>query len=139
MSNTVLGKTSQLLIGATAGAKTSITGVARGTENIGTTKSRDTRRIPGGRGVIAVASTPYVTNDFTFVTDSNAENDPLMRSLNGQRLFFTWQPEGAGSGNTQYVGSGVAQTTLTLDAATDSVVWNVSVQVDGEPTSSTIS
>ena len=138
MSNTLLGKTSQLLIGATAGSKTSITGVARGTENIGTTKSRDTRRVPGGRGAIVVASTPYVTNDFTFVTDSNAENDPLLRAINGQRLFFTWQPEGGASGRPQYVGSGVAQTTLTVDAATDSVVWNCSVQVDGEPTLSNI-
>ena len=139
MSDTLLGKTSQLLIGAAANSKTSVTGVAQGTETIGTTKTRDTRRVPGGRGAIVVSSTPYVTNDFSFTTDSNSVNDPLLRAANGQRIYFTWRPEGNTTGKPQYIGSGVATTTLTLDPVSDSATWNVTVAVDGEPALSNIS
>ncbi|MDE0004594.1 MAG: hypothetical protein OXQ29_18040 [Rhodospirillaceae bacterium] len=139
MSNTLLGKTSKLLLGTAANAKRDFTGVASGTENIGASKSRDVRRVPGGRGVIASQSTPYVTNDFSIATDSNEVHDPVLRALNGQRVYFTWQPEGDSSGSQQFVGQGVATTVLTIDPATDSCTWAVTVEVDGEPVESTIS
>jgi len=138
MSANVLGKTSKLLLGVAANSKKDLTGVAAGTENIGTTQSRDVRRVPGGRGVIAQQSTPYVTNDFSVATDSSDAHDPVLQAANGQRLFFTWQPEGGAAGKDQYVGEAVAQTTLTIDVASDACTWAVSLMVDGQPVKSTV-
>ena len=133
MSLTVLGKRSSLLLGHTAANKSEVAGVGAGTENIGAGYTQDTRPVPGGRGVLVNQLGDFTTSDFSLATDSNALHDPLFRSHNGRRFYFTWRPEGAVSGLPEYTGEAVGTVSLTFDLDSDAVTWAVGMAVDGEP------
>ena len=131
MSTIPLGAIAKLYGGLSANPTHEFTGTANGTDNITEGFSRDTRRVPGGRGAIATQPGKFVAYDFGFATDSNAGNDAILRRANGQRTYWRFQPDGA-SGDT-HTFEAVCRTTLTMDHETDACVWTVGLMIDGKP------
>lgn len=134
MSDVVLGKLSDLQLGATAAGVVSFTGRAAGTETISALDQRNTRPVPGGRGVLITRLGAFRQRGFTLRCDSNDVHDPVLRTANGGRRHFVWRKRGAGAGLPESVGECVATTVLTFDVASDAVTWDVRLAVDRDPT-----
>lgn len=132
MSNLPIGAKSVLKVGNVGQEKTVLTGALLGTDNLNFGIDRDTRSVPGGRGVMSEQPGNYQKYDFGFVTDSNPTTEPVLREANGGRWEVELFPDGESSGSRKLEFQAVINTTLVLSHENDSSVYTVGVTVDGE-------
>ena len=118
---------------------TDTTGVASGTGNITATRTRDTRPVPGGRGIVASRLGQFTVHDFAAAFRADSTHDPLFRDGHGQRFYYQWRPVSDSTGDPSYEGEAVATVTKTFDMTRGGIVYAVQFAGDGEPTESTIS
>ena len=131
MSTVAKGALFGVLLGKTAGAKKSFTGVLSGTQGVSAARQIDVRQVGGGRGALASQPGAHQARSFTLRTDSNSSHDAVLLGSNAQRLFFTLQPTGASG--PQIAGEAVVSVSLAGSRGTDAYVWQVTAQIDGDP------
>lgn len=134
MSAVILGKSTEFLLGTSAGSKVSFTGELQGTDAISLQEAHSVRPIPGGRGVAGSQQSGFETNTMTLSCDSNDTHDAVLRGQNIRRLYFTLHPEGTGTGLPQYTGEAVATISLAASLQPDQCRWQVQLAIDGDPT-----